>query len=206
VHRRSHDDERPRMADAGRLEERTVEVNDPKLSAEANRRLTEAVRETVGADRVMIPADRPWVSRGEDAHVAWYNDMSIFKAASIGSLAVAVGVGLVILTRGVDAWWLLAIAIVVLIITLASVTRTIIGLASMSEYPDPFLVAYLDEQGVRDPESRFTELVNEFTPVQDDDDEHRDAAVEDDPALARAEQQDSVTPSGGPSTAVGPGE
>jgi hypothetical protein len=193
------------MADAGRLEERTVEVNDPKLSAEANRRLTDAVRETVGAERVLVPADRPWVSRGENAHVAFYNDMSIFKAASVGSVAVAVGVGLVILTRGVNEWWLLAIAIVVLIVVLASVTRTIIGLASMSEYPDSFLVAYLDEQGVRDPESRFTELVNEFTPVRDDDDEHRETSVEDDPAQARAEQRDSITPSGGPSSAVGPG-
>ena len=193
------------MADAGRLEERTVEVNDPKLSADANRRLTEAVREVIGADRVLVPADRPHVSQGERSQLPFFKDMSIVKAASIGSLAVTIGVGLIILTLALNQWWLLAIAIALLAVTLASMTITIINLASTTEYPDSFLVALLEEQGMRDPEGRFTEFVQEFTPVNSNDDGHRTTAVEDDPAQARAEQQDSGTPSGGASTAVGPG-
>ncbi len=193
------------MADAGRLEERAVEVNDPKLSADANRRLTEAVREVIGADRVLVPADRPHVSQGERSKLPFFKDMSALKAASIGSLAVAIGVGLIILTRAGNQWWLLAIVIVLLTVTLASMTMTIMNLASTTEYPDPFLVALLNEQGMRDPEGRFTEMVHEFMPVTTGDDEHRTTAVEDDPAQALAEQQESGTPAGGASTAVGPG-
>ena len=190
------------MAEAAQLEERVVEVNDPALSADANRRLTEAVRATLGTDRVQVPADRPYVSRGEKPRVAWYDDMSIFKAAITGSIAVAIGVGLIILLTAAH-WYLLVIAFAVLLVALASVTRTIIGLASMTEYPDPFLVALLGEQGMRDPEARFTALVAEFTPPVNG--EHRTAAVEDDPLTAAAEQKQAITPAGGPSSAGGPG-
>ena len=190
------------MADAGALEERTVEVRDPSLSDEANARLTEAVREVIGTDTVRVPADRARVSRGEKGRVSWYDNMGIFRAASVGSFAVVAGVAMVILTTG-DHWYLLAIAFVVLVIALASVTRTIIGLAGLSEYPDPFLVAYLGEQGVRDPEARFTELVHEFTPLSTG--ESRSTSVEDDPATAASEQRESGTPAGGATSAVGPG-
>jgi hypothetical protein len=182
-----------------------VEVNDPKLSADANRRLTEAVREVIGADRVLVPADRPHVSLGERSQLSFLKDMSAFKAATIGLLAVTIGVGLVILTRAGDQWWLLAIAIALLAVILGWMTMTIMNLVSTTEYPDSFLVALLNEQGMRDPEGRFTEMVHEFMPVKSSDGQHRTTAVEDDPAQALAEQRDSITPGGGASTAVGPG-
>lgn len=52
---------------AGRpeLEQRTVEVDDPELSPEANRILTAEVREAVGAERVTVPRERPHPSHGE---------------------------------------------------------------------------------------------------------------------------------------------
>ncbi len=193
------------MADAGVLEERTVEVNDPKLSEGANERLTAAVREVIGADRVLVPADRPRVSQGERPRASFQQRMTSFKAMVIGTIAVAIGVAFVILTALDKSWLLTAIAFIVLSVSLASVTMTIIGLASTPEYPDPGLVAYLSEQGVMDPEVRFSELVAEFTPAPEDD-EHRSTAVEDDPARAAAEQRDAMTPSGGPSTAVGGGD
>lgn len=192
------------MAEAAQLEERTVEVNDPKLSADANRRLTEAVREVVGSDRVRVPVDRPRVSQGERPRVGLQQRVTSAGAMVIGTIAVAIGVGFIILTALNKSWYLTAVAFVVLAVALASVTMTIIGLASTTEYPDPSLVAYLSEQGVLNPEVRFSEFVREFTPATDDD-EHRSTDVEDDPAQAAAEQQDAVTPSGGSSTAVGPG-
>jgi hypothetical protein len=190
------------MADAGRLEERTVEVNDPKLSADANRRLTEAVREVIGSDQVEVPADRPRVSQGESPHDTLQRRVTSTRAMAIGSLAVAVCVALIIVTALGGQWYLTAIAFVVLAVALASVTLTIMGLASTTEYPDPGLVALLAEQGMRDPEVHFSALVREFTPP--DDDEHRSTSVEDDPAQASSEQEAAGTPSGGPSTAVGP--
>jgi hypothetical protein len=191
------------MADAGGLEQRTVEVNDPELSADANRRLTEAVREVVGSDRVLVPADRPRVSQGERSGATLTQRMTSTMAMGIGAIAVAVCVALIIVTTLGGRWYLTAITFVVLAIALASVTMSIMGLASTVEYPDPGLVALLSEQGVRDPEVRFSALVKEFTPA-DDGDEHRSAPAEEDPAQAAAEQESSVTPSGGPSTAVGP--
>jgi hypothetical protein len=186
---------------AAPLEERVVEVNDPALSAQANHRLTEAVREVIGADRVMVPADRPHVSQGERARVSPMLRVTTTKMMIIGLVAVAVCVGLIVATTG-NHWFLLVIAVVVLAISLTAVTMAIIGLASVEEYPDPGLAAMLSEQGVRDPEVRFSAFVREFTPVADS--EHRETAVEDSPAQALAEQREAVTPSGGPSTAVGP--
>jgi hypothetical protein len=192
------------MADAGQLEEREVVVNDPGLSADANQRLTEAVREVVGADRVRVPADRPRVSQGERPRIPFGARITSTATMSIGVLAVALCVGLIILTAAGKHWWLTGLSMVVLGGALYIVTKTIMGLASTSEYPDPGLVALLSEEGLRSPENRFTELVHEFTPVSDDED--RNTAVEDDPAQAASEQRDAVTPSGGASTAVGPGD
>jgi hypothetical protein len=184
------------------FEERIVEVNDPELSASANHRLTEAVREVVGTDRVRVPADRPRYSQGERPHTSPLSRITSTKMMIIGLVAVGVCVGLVIVATTGNHWWLTGVAFVVLAIALAAVTFSIVGLASTAEFPDPGLAALLSEEGVRDPEIRFSALVREFTPV--DDDEHRDTAVEDDPAQATAEQRGSMTPSGGPSTAVGP--
>jgi hypothetical protein len=187
---------------AAPLEERVVEVNDPALSPDINHRLTEAVREVIGADRVMVPADRPRVSQGERPRRSPLQGISSTRMMVLGLIAVAVCVGLVIATTG-NHWILAVIAFVVLAIALTAVTMGILGLASVEEYPDPGLAALLSEQGVRAPEVRFSELVREFTPMADS--EHRVAATEDDPAQAQAEQQGAMTPTGGPSSAVGLG-
>jgi hypothetical protein len=186
---------------AAPLEERVVEVNDPKLPADVNHRLTAAVREVIGTDRVMVPADRPRISQGERPRVSPLQRITSTKMMSIGMIAVAVCVGLIIATTG-NHWYLLIIAFLVLAVALTTVTLSILGLASIEEFPDPGLAAFLSESGVHDPEVRFSELVREFTPVADS--EHRSTAVEDDPAQARAQQREAMTPSGGPSSAVGP--
>jgi archaellum biogenesis protein FlaJ (TadC family) len=149
---------------AAPLEERVVEVNDPKLSPDANHRLTEAVRDVIGADRVMVPSDRPHVSEGQRPRVSPLKRITSTKMMAIGLVAVAVCVGLIVATTG-NHWFVLVIAFAVLAVALTTVTLSIIGLASIEEFPDPGLAALLSEQGIRDPEVRFSEFVREFTPV-----------------------------------------
>jgi hypothetical protein len=51
--------QRPRMHHDDELEVREVRSDDPSLSQEANRLLTEELREAVGADRVRVPRGTP---------------------------------------------------------------------------------------------------------------------------------------------------
>jgi hypothetical protein len=69
---------------AGELQERAVEVNLPDLTPEINRRLTQALRETIGADRVEVPADRPRPSQGIRPRGGLLKRMTTVKAAVIG--------------------------------------------------------------------------------------------------------------------------
>jgi hypothetical protein len=188
---------------ATETEQRTIEIRDPALSANANHRLTEAVRDVLGTDRVTVPVGRTRVSEGQRPKASPLDRITSTKMMILGMIAVGVCVGLIVVTTG-GHWIFTGIAFAGLALTLTAVTFSIIGLASTPEYPDPGLAALLSEEGVRDPEVRFSELVHEFTPIPEDG-EHRSTAVEEDPARAAAEQTEAVTPSGGPSTAVGPG-
>jgi hypothetical protein len=191
------------MANDVALEERTVEVDDPSLSPEANALMTRAVREIIGADSVRVPADRPHPSRGERPRGNPFERVTATMAMALGMVAVGACVGLIVSMTD-HRWWTTGIAFLVLVVALAAVTLTIVGLASTTAYADPNTAAALSELGVSDFEPRLSEIVREFTPV--DDSEDRTVSVEDHPAAAEAEQQEAVTPSGGPSEAVGPGE
>lgn len=182
---------------ADQLEERRVEVDLPTLSADANQRLTEALRDIIGTDTVRVPADRPHPSHGERPRGNPLARMTTLKAISLGFLSVAVCVALVIATALSSEWVLTALAFVALLATLVLVTASIIALSSVPEYPDSGLVALLAEEGIADPEVRFSEIVMEFTP-ETGDDEERPTDVLDDPARATAEQQEALTASSGP--------
>jgi len=182
---------------ADELEERTVEVNLPTLSADANQRLTQALREVIGADRVQVPSDRPRPSQGDRPKRGPLDRMTTVKAIVLGVLAVAACLALIILTWAGGHWVVTGLAFLVLLAALALVTYSIIALSSVPEYPDPGLVALLAEEGIHDPEVRFSEIVMEFTP-ETGDDEERPTDVQDDPARAIAEQQGALTASSGP--------
>ncbi|HEY3772052.1 MAG TPA: hypothetical protein VGL69_03590 [Solirubrobacteraceae bacterium] len=179
-------------------EERTVEVDLPTLSADANHRLTVALRNTIGADTVRVPADRPHPSHGERPRRNPLERMTTLKAISLGLVSVALCVGLVIATALSSEWVLTALAFVALLVTLCLVTASIIALSSVPEYPDSGLVALLAEEGISDPEVRFSEMVTEFTPEVGDHEE-RHTSPQDDPARAIAEQQGALTATSGPS-------
>ena len=176
-----------------------MEVNLPTLSADANHRLTEELRAVIGADTVRVPADRARPSQGERPKAGPMDKMTNWTVITVGLVAVGVCVGLIILTALGGHWILTALAFVVLLVSLFLVTMSIIALASVTEYPDPGLVALLSEQGMLDPEIRFSEIVKEFIPDVEEGEE-RPTDVLDDPAQAIAEQQGALTGTGHPTS------
>jgi hypothetical protein len=189
------------------LERREVTVDEPELSPQTNERLTAELREVVGEDHVTVPADRPQPSRGEASPEPGHRltaelGSNRFIIAMIGGSFVVIAA---IVALAVGSWWILVGAFLVLIVVLAAMIATVLRMTSNPERPSATTVAALEEDGVGDPERHFSELVKEFTPEPSGDGEHRTTAVEDEPASAGAEQEDAITPSGGPSRAVGPG-
>jgi hypothetical protein len=188
-------------------ERREVTVDEPELSRQTNDRLTAEVREVVGDDHVTVPAVRSRPSRGEASPRPTHRLIAELKPnrfiiAMIGGSFVVIAA---IVALAVGSWWILVGAFLVLIVVLAAMIATVLRMTSNSERPSATTVAALEEDGVGDPERHFSELVKEFTPEPSGGGEHRTTAVEDEPASAGAEQEDAITPSGGPSRAVGPG-
>ena len=183
-------------------------VHEPGLSKAANEALTVDAREAVGADHVRVPADRAHASRGEHEDlrrngIAALYTSNRFILWQVGGALIVV---LAIVGLTANRWWLLPAGIVVLGLGTFAIVRMVLGMTADVEHPEPTTVAMLEEQGVRDPEHLFSDIVAEFTESQAaPDSDARTVAVEDDPATAAAEQRTAPTPSGGPSRAVGPG-
>lgn len=188
------------------LEEREVRAADPGLSPDTNRRVTEEVRDVIGSDRVRVPADRPHPSRGERPPTVPYVSALIEHRLFIGQGAAAVIVIAAIIGLTVNDWWILGIALAALLAALLAVVALTFSMTTVRERPSPSTAAALEEEGVYDPETHFSQVVSEFT-----EDEgarganERTTPVEDAPTTAAAEQESATTPTGGPSHAVGPG-
>ena len=189
------------------LERREVKVDEPELSPRTNERLTAEVRDVVGDDRVTVPANRPRPSRGGSSaepgrRLTAELKPNRFIVAMIGGSFLVIAA---IVALAIGQWWILVGAFLVLVVVLGAMVATILRMTSNQERPSATTVAALEEDGVGDPERHFSELVKEFTPERGGDDDHRRIAVEDGAASASAEQENAITPSGGPSEAVGPG-
>jgi hypothetical protein len=177
------------------LEVREVTVEDPTLSADARRRLTEELREIIGAERVCVPPDRPHPSRGEHPPparpVAVLAEHRLFLAITfLAFLTIGAIVSLI-----TGDWWLLAVAAGVHAIGTMTVILLTLRMTMITERPSPTAVALLEEEGIRDPEGYFAELVHEFT---EDDDRQGPADVSSADAQAVAN-----TPTGGPMRQAG---
>jgi len=106
------------------------------------------------------------------------------------------------------SWWFMAAAVIVDALGVVLVGGLVLRMTSIRERPDPSTVAMLEEEGVRNPEEHFSNVVAEFTEVRRDgssDSNQRAASVEDDPLQAAAEQESSTTATGSRSRPVGPG-
>jgi hypothetical protein len=200
-----------------KLEEREVTVRDPDLSPEANDRLTEEVREVVGEERVTVPSRRPRPSHGErPPRHGLLAYLSRHRLLLVITFAMAVVIGAIVgFTTG--SWWILPLAGGLHAIGTTTVAAIAVRTTTITERPDPTVVAMLEEEGIPNPEEHFTNLVAEFAEEPRTEEEPRagaadvitpganertaEAAAE--PSKAAAEQSSAMTPTAGRSRPAG---
>jgi hypothetical protein len=157
-------------------ETRPVRSDDPSLSPETNRLLTEELRAIVGADEVEVDTSVPHREREAHArHGTWTATLDDNRLIVGVTFAMALVVG-AILAFATGAWWLIFVALAVHAAGTLLVTALTLGATTEVEHPDPTLAARLEEEGVADPDRLLTDLAAEYT--QD-----------------TADQRDDVTPS-----------
>jgi len=185
-------------------EVREVVSDDPSLSPEANRILTEEARAAVGADRVRVPRDKPHAER--ERHGDHTSIGEAFSAnrilISITFFALVVVGAIVALATG--SWWAVVVAAVVHALGTFVVLTTLAGAARQVEHVSPTATAALADEGVADPDALLSDLVEEYSGV----DSGRNAQPDDPseaPARAGAEQRSANTPAGVPTEPAGTG-
>lgn len=176
------------MNDDERTTRRDVRSEEPSLSPEANRILTDELRKAVGSDTVEVPADRPRRSReaaggrsGPTVLLATHR-----LAVGITFFAALVVGGIVALATG--SWWLLLVPIALHAVGTLAVAALALELTTKTEHASPEATARLEQEGVADPDALLTDLVDELAP---EDSEAR-------------RQQRAVTPDSDDSEPVGP--
>jgi hypothetical protein len=141
---------------------RQVRSQDPSLSPEANRILTDELQQVVGAEHVEVPASAP------DGREERHGDHGPFAAALLAnrvmiaiSLAVLVTVG-VILSLISGTWWALVAACAVHATGTLLIAGFAIHMTTEVEHVDPTTAARLQDEGVGDPDRVLTELAEQF--------------------------------------------
>jgi len=195
--------------DKGKEETRAVEVSDPGLSGEANRRLTEELREVVGEDSVRVPADRPRPSRGHDVPRQGVAEaIGSHRAVLIGTFMGFLTLGAII-SLSTGSWWFLPLAAGVHALGTMTVMAIVVRMTTITEKPSPETEAMLEEEGVSNPEEHFSDIVEEFTAAPQvaeevrPDGSERTVSAGQDPSAAAGEQRSAMSPSAGPSTPTG---
>jgi energy-converting hydrogenase Eha subunit C len=154
------------MGPEDRSVEREVKSEDPSLSTEANRVLSEEAREAVGSDRARVPAG---TSRAHEETGGASSTLGATLASNrpllIISFFTLLTVG-VIVSLATDSWWALAAALVVHFVGTVIVVGATAQMSTETEHVSPAAAARLEEEGVPDPDQRLSELVAEFDPDQ----------------------------------------
>jgi hypothetical protein len=144
------------------LEVRVVRVSEPGLSNQANDLLTREVREVVGRDHVLVAHDRPQISRSETPRVSHALTALHDNRVIVGMIVPAGIVIVAIVGLSIGRWWLLPPATAILLLATYSVVSLVFSLEAGYEQPSPTTVALLEEEGVRNPERLFSDVVKEF--------------------------------------------
>src|SRR4051794_3886369 len=154
-------------------EERTararVEVQDPKLSPEANRILTEETREALGTDEVEVSESRAeGLGREDLAEQGSPLSSNMMRSRVLVGMTVAAAVviaAILLLVTGDWPWLLLAVA--VLLAAVVFVTFGQFETTTNVEQPSPQRVDTLEREGVRDPEEVVNTAVRQFAGAQE---------------------------------------
>jgi hypothetical protein len=193
---------------------RDVRSDDPTLSPEANRLLTDELREVVGSDQVEVPASTP--DRSDDPHgkhsplVATLMTNRILFVISLLAL-VTIGV---ILSLATGSWWALVAACGIHAVGTLLTATAAIRMTTEVEHVDPTTAARLEAEGVGDPDRVLSDLVEDFAGAQQArgaaevvstgyNDNQADPDTE--PAQAALEQRTAMTPSARGSHPAGSG-
>jgi hypothetical protein len=195
-------------------EERDVRSENPELSPEANRLLTQELREAVGQDTVRVPAGTP---RGAGERARRHSPLVAALVANrpliLVTLVVAVTVGVAV-SLATGNWWAVVATAAVHAVGTMVVATAAIQLTTQVEHASPEVAARLEQEGVADPDRVLSDLVEDFSPTTDPRGTadvvsagHNELTVrpEDDPAKASAQQRTALTPSSQPGPAAGSG-
>lgn len=192
-----------RDRDTGASERREVRSQDPSLSPEANRILTEELRAAVGRDEVVVPRGR---RHAEQEQHGGRGGMAVALSQNRLALALTFLAALVVgavVSLATGSWWFLLLALGVHALGTIAIVGIVLGMTTETEHVSPTAAARLEDEGVADPDAVLSELVEEYAPGDRRGDEQA-TSPHDDPAQATAEQRSSVTPSQHPSRPVGP--
>jgi hypothetical protein len=165
------------------------------------------LREVVGAERVRVPAERPYATRGEHPQqhgFAAYMNQHRFQLIRATAIVLTFG-AIISLITGI--WWLLPLAAGVHALGTMTVVMTIIRMSTISEHPSPEVAAALADEGVSNPDEHFSRMVEEFRATEEAGASEvispgynrRTADAQFDTARASGEQSGAMTPTSQPS-------
>jgi hypothetical protein len=193
-------------------ERRAVRSEDPSLSPEANRLLTEELRAVVGRDDVEVAADAP--RRTEERHGTHSRFVATLlshrQILLVTLLAAIVVGGIVSLSTG--AYWAVLVAVGLHAFGTMVVVAGAVQLTTEVEHVAPETAARLEAEGVADPDRVLTELVEDFAgaeraggvpEVLASGHNERTVHASDYPARAALEQRTAMTPQSEPGEAAG---
>jgi hypothetical protein len=195
-------------------ERRFVRSEDPSLTPEANRLLTDELREVVGRDEVEVPAGTP--RRAEDPHANHSSLVTTIvsnRAIVIVTFFAAIVVG-AIATLATGSYLAVLIAVGLHALGTMLVAAGAVQLTTQVEHVAPETAARLEQEGVADPDRVLSQLVEDFagaehaggvSEVISSGANERTVRGEDDPAKAMLEQRTAMTPQATPGRAAGEG-
>lgn len=143
---------------------RPIQSDDPSLSDEANRLLTDELREAVGHDTMPDgPDPQPYAHEAHATATVLGVDLSGLRLGLIIMVLVLMVTGAVV-GLGTGSWWLLLLALAILVSATVATALLTNSMTALEEHTDPATAARLEEEGIADPDRVLTELVHE---VQD---------------------------------------
>jgi hypothetical protein len=152
------------MAGKARGEWRHVEFRDPNLDDQANADVSAELRDTVGADDVLVVAGTP--DHRRSAHRMRSPLLSPLAALRLDLLVTGLVVAVAIGVWGIAAQgvWALVALLGIVVVGGIVITAAVLRMAGESEHLSPETVAELESEGDVDPDRAFNDVVDELTP------------------------------------------